>query len=119
MDGKDDDGIFFVDFWRRIKPLVSELSKKEEIQIDNLTIDRLFSYMFVAEDVFLSNLDYTQFTLRDLDGYHRWSWFKKEKFAGYEIDPETLVLQPIDDKTPKLKFSDIKALFLSKEWTKE
>jgi len=86
-------------------------------KIDQLSVDRLFTYFFVAEDAFLANGDYTQFSVVELDGFKRWSSWIKERFAGYSIDPETMIITPTS--APRVNFQELMQLFLSKDWTKE
>jgi hypothetical protein len=87
------------------------------MKIENLAVDRLFTYFFVAEEAFFTNTDYTQFSVVELPGFKHWSAYKEERFNGFKIDQERMIIS--SDSAPKLNYDKLMTLFKSKEWTKE
>lgn len=68
------DGIFFVDFLRIIRPFIKSLIERG-MKIEYLTVDKTFTYVFVNEDAFYSNSDFTQFSVIELAGFKKWSQY--------------------------------------------
>lgn len=83
--------------------------------MDNLTVDRMFTFSYVNFDAFYSNIDYTQFSVVELPGFKKWSQYKEDKLIGYDIDQERMIINSV--KAPKLKYDDLISLFKSKVWT--
>jgi len=107
---KNEDGIFYVDFVREMTPKVQEL-RKNGMSFENLVVDRLFTFLFMSEDAFLCNGDYTQFSAVELPGFNKWSTFHKERFSGYNLDPETMIFTP--KRVPTLNYDMLMKLFKS------
>lgn len=110
------DGVFFVDFLRHIRKYIEPLREKG-MKIENLAVDRLFTYFFVADEAFLTNTDYTQYSVVPLPGFRPWSEYKTERFPGFEIDQERMIIR--SGTAPKLNYDELMKLFKSKDWTQE
>lgn len=53
-----------------------------------------------------------------MEGYKVWSAYKAERFQGYEIDEERMIIRPTAE-LPKLNYDKLTTLFKSKTWTEE
>lgn len=78
--------------------------------------ENVFLDSYLRDEIF-SNFDFTMFSLVELEGYKKWSVWEKEQFEGFQFNKETKLMERTT--APALKWSEIKNLLLSKEWTQE
>lgn len=86
------DGIYFVDFKRGIEPCLRRFID-QGMEIHPLLVDRLFCLMFAVDGLFLSNSDFSKYSVIEIDGFYDWNHYHEERFKGYKLDNELLSLK--------------------------
>lgn len=97
--------------------MMREIEAEQGIKIANNSFERLFPYVYVVKQSFLANNDFSQYSVKPLEGYKSWTEWYNERLSDYSVDPETMQIK--NEKTPTVDFAPLKELLLSKTWTAE
>ncbi len=81
-----------MDVLRKLRALIGPLREPgnsgepaliPSLKEESIALDRIFTYVFVANDAYYANTDFAQYSIVELPGFKKWSEWSEERFKGY------------------------------------